>query len=460
MARPTFKIDQKRLRSLRQESPLTQLEVARQAHAILGKSTKTADATILSSYQRIERTGNTSKVMAAAVAQVFETTVEILQGGNVPEDSADVVSRIEQQLREQKKSGSNLALQRALVQHVETYSGTTNEDDCMRDFAEDIGAQIEVAQIGQNSSEIARLAELTGWSAEQLQQPDGVHGHWLLLTSVYGSRETEIVLGVSAVMYRIRETVGKWAKWPQSDVRITLRRSLPWFHVDIVHPCIKHRRLTFSFVRCRPEVSGLKWVNPTWRDQFWLEEPLQNWAFSNTNFFTGFDGKVMPEDVRRLRFRVLERVAKGEPQRVAYVKSDLKEELPEQNFQSFKSEGNSHSLAINWLGNGLARALAPHLTAYPPECWKIRPGTCHIAILLDIPYKLVRANLDLVYSNGIRYSIDLVEETSPGVYQSAPWRDDSVAQVSSLLENDMLQKRDGLDHEEALQFVSLPASPN
>lgn len=458
MARPTFKIDPKRLRSLRQESSLTQVEVARQAHAILGKPTQTADATILSSYQRIERTGNTSKAMAAALAQVFKATVEVLQGGNVPEDSAAVISRIERQLREQKSLGGNLALEHAFIQHVQTYVGTTNEDDCMRDFAEDIGVQIETAQIGQNPSEIARLAELTGWSSKQLQQPDGVHGHWLLLTSVYGSRETEIVLSVSAVMSQIRKTVEKWVKWHESDGCISLRFSLPWFHVDIAHPNIKHRRLTFSFVRCRPEVSGLKWVNPTWRDQFWLEDPLQNWAFSNANFFTGFDGKVIPEDVRQLRFRVLERDGKGDFQRVAYLKSDLEEELPEQNFQDFKAEGSSHSLAINWLANDLARSLAPHLTAYPPECWKIRAGNCHIDILLDIPFRLLRTNNELVYCNGIRYSISLVEETSPGIHQSAPWRDDSVAEVSSLLEKHLFEKHDGLEHKEALQFVSLPVS--
>jgi hypothetical protein len=271
---------------------LTQREVARQANTILKKFDQAAREKkfksyedILNnyerSYQRLEQKGDTSKKMAAALAQVFKTTVEILQGGAPEaEDSFSLIDRIEQQLREQKKLGSNLALQHALVQHVETYSETTNEDDCMRDFAEDIGTQIEVAQIGQNPSEIARLAKLTGWSADQLQQPGGVHGHWLLLTMVYGSRETEIVLGASVVMHKIRETVEKYMKWARSDIRITLRRLLPWFHVEITDPCIPARRLKFSFVRCRPEVSGLKWVNPTWRDQFLLEEPLEKWAFS------------------------------------------------------------------------------------------------------------------------------------------------------------------------------------
>ena len=459
LARPTFKIDQNRLRSLREESQLTQLTVAKQVHGILKKSAQTADATILSSYQRIERTGKTSKATASALAKAFGTTLEILQGGDGPEDSADFVSRIEQQLREQKNSGSNHALRGALTQHLKTYDRPIEEDDCMREFAHDIGIQIEAAQIGQNSSEIARLAKLTGWSEAELQQPGSVHGHWLLLTSVHGSRETEIVLGTSEVMYRIRATVEKYVKWPESDGHISLRFSPPWFHVEIAHPCIPARRFKFSFVRCKPEISGLKWVNPTWRDQFWLEEPLKEWAFNTANFFTGFDEKVMPDDVRRLRFRVLERDAKGGFQRVAYSKGDL-EELPEQVFQNFKADGISHSLVINWIADGLARSLAPLLTSYPPECWSFRAGNCHIAILLDIPFRLLRANNELIYGNGIKYSIDLVEETSPDVYRSAPWREDSVAEVGSLLEKRMLEKIDGIEHEDALQFLSLPVSPS
>ena len=459
MARPTFKIDPNRLRSLREESQLTQLKVAKQAHAILDKSLQTANETILSSYQRIERTGKTSKAMAAALAKVFETTVEILQGGGVPEDSADVVSRIEQQLLEQKKSGNNLALVHAFTQHVKTYDRPIGEDDCMREFAHDISTQIEAAQIGQHSSEIARLAELTGWTEVQLQQSGGAHGHWLLLTSINGSRETEIVLGTSEVMYRIRETFEKWVKWRESDGDISLDRSLPWFHVEIAHPRFPLRRCKFSFVRCRPEVSGLKWVNPTWRDEFWLEEPLREWAFSKANFFTGFDGKVMPDNVRRLKFRVLERDGQGAFQRVAYSKGNL-EDLPKESLQNFKADGNSHCVVIDLLANCLARSLAPYLTAYPAECWTIRTGTCHIAILLDIPIRLLRANSELVYSNGIKYSIDLVEETSSGVYRSAPWRDSSVADVSSLLEKEMLEKLDGIDHDDALQFFSLPVLPN
>lgn len=459
LARPTFKIDPNRLRGLREESRLTQLKVAKQAHAILAKSLQTANETILSSYQRIERTGKTSKAMAAALAQVFETTVDILQGGDVLEDSADVISRIEHQLLEQKNSGNNVALLHAFAQHVKTYVGPIDEDDCMREFAHDIGTQIEGALIGQHSDEIARLAKLTGWTEEQLQQPGGVNGHWLLLTSINGSRETEIVLGTSEVMFRIRTTFEKWVKWSESDGQISLHCSLPWFHVEIAHPRFQRRRCKFSFVRCKPEVTGLKWVNPTWRDKFWLEDPLKEWAFSNANFFTDFDGKVMPEDVRRLKFRVLERNGKGNFQRVAYSKGYL-EELPEDVLQNFKSEGNGHLIVINWLANGLAQSLAPYLTAYPLECWSIRAGTCHIAILLDIPYRLLRANNELVYCNGIKYSIDLVEETSPSVYRSVPWRDDSVADVSSLLKKDMLEKVNRVEHDDALQFLSLPVSPS
>lgn len=458
MTRPTFKIDPKRLLDMRKELDLTQREVAKRVHEILGKSAQTADTTLVTTYQRIERTGNTSQARAVALAKVLGTTVEILQGGDVPEDSADFVSRIEQQIREQKASGNNPTLERALGQHIKTYTGPIDEGDCMRDFAEDIGVQIEVAQIGQNSSEIARLAALTGWSEDQLQKPGSVHGHWLLLTTEDGSRETEIVLGVLAILSRIQESLEEWTKWHESDVRITLSRSILWFHVDIAHPRITEMHCKFSFVRCKPEVSGLKWVKPTWRDQFWLKNLLSEWA-SKANLFTDFEGKSRPDDVRQLRLRVRERDAKGVFHRVAYSKGDL-DELPEQVFQNFKTDGNSHALVINWLASGLARSLAPLLSAYPRECWSIWSGICQISILLELPYRLLRTNNDLINCNGIRYSIDLVEETSPGVYRSAPWRDSSVADVTSLLEKRVFEHHDDIDGEEALQFLSLPVSPN
>ena len=198
VTRPSFKIDPEVLRSLRKELDLTQLELAKSVHKILGIKTtdKTNDSSLISIYQRIEKTGNTSRKRAVALANILKTTVEILQGGR-PEDSSDFVGRIEQQILEQKESGNNATLELALGQHIKTYTGQIDEGDCMRDFAEDIGVQIEVAQIGQNPIEIARLAELTGWSEVQLQQSGSVHGHWLLLTTVFGSRETEIVLGAS-----------------------------------------------------------------------------------------------------------------------------------------------------------------------------------------------------------------------------------------------------------------------
>ena len=369
VARPTFKIDPKRLLCMRKELHLTQLEVAKKVYQFLGTTNgyKPTDETLVTTYQRIEKTGNTSKKRAVALAKVLETTVEILQGGDIPEDSADFVSRILQHIREQKAAGNNPALERALGQHIQAYGNHTDDDECIRDFAKDIGAQIEVAQIGQNSNEIKRLAELTGWPETQLRQPGGVHGHWLLLNTVQGSCETEIVLGVNVVIRRIKEIFEGSGNWRESDVRITFRRSLPWYHLEIVHPRIPTLHCNFSFVRCQPEVSGLKWINPHWRDQFWLEKPLEEWAFSTANLFTDFDGKNRPNDIRQLRFRVRERGAKDADQRVAYSRGHL-DELPDEVFQNFKKEGTSHELVINRLAAGLAQSLAPLLNTYPRDC--------------------------------------------------------------------------------------------
>ena len=459
LTRPSFKLDTSRLRSFREESFLTQRKVAQQANTILEKFNQIAnknkfksDEDLLDSYersyQRIEQTGNTSKKMATALAQVFKTTVKILQGG-APEAEgySSVVAQVEQQLREQKKLGSNLALQRALTQY-----------DCMHEFAEDISVAIEMAQIGQNSSEIARLTELTGWSEAQLQQLGSVNGHWLLITTLRGSPENKIVLGIEAVLSEIQETFKEWITGQCSDVRITMHRSIPWYHVDIDDPLIPKWDLKFSFVRFKPEASGLKFVKPTWLDQFCLEEDLKKWAFSKANFLTDFEGNKTPNDVRRLMFRVRERDVSGVYQRIAYSKGYL-EELPEERFQIFKADGHSHSCVINYLNSDcLLQSLAPYLTICPLEYWSIRADDRHIAISLCIPYRWLLANKNHVCCNGIQYIIDLVEETSPSIYHTVPWRDSSVANVCSLLEKRMLEKFDDIEHQDLLQFLSLPVS--
>lgn len=80
--RPTFRIDPDRLRAIRDEKSLTQVRLIAMAHEHLGTH---ATKDPVKHYQRIERTGRTSKATASALAAVLGTTVAVLQG-EAPED--------------------------------------------------------------------------------------------------------------------------------------------------------------------------------------------------------------------------------------------------------------------------------------------------------------------------------------------------------------------------------------
>ena len=421
--RPRFQIDPGRLRDLRQDAGLTQEEVARRTYRRLGKPASTTAKTMVSHYQRLEKTGRTSKAMADALAIVLNTSIPELQGQS-PDEVPDSVDRIEHQLRDQLATKTNVALQAALKRDPDS-------EDPVRSLAVDIAGWVEAAQIAQQPAELARLAELTGWTEEELLRPVSLHGHWLLHSSVHGGRSAEIVMGAGEVLRRIQDGVDKWARYHESDTTITLREELPWMHVDITHARIPAIRCTFSFVRCRRKPTGLEWINPTWRDRFWLDEPLMSWAFGRANFVASSDGKERPGDVQRLRFLIEEYDTPDSVRPLTLVKGDL-DELPPKVLQNFQADGSSHFIVTNWLAAGLWPALLPHLDAWPLKCWKVRAGA-YIELHLDVPLALMRTRGEYPRLGG-KYRIRLVEEAGQEEYEPAPWRQDSVATIGEALQ--------------------------
>lgn len=453
MARPSFKIDPTRLRSLREESNLTQFQVAKKVHCLLKKKDDADEQVILNVYQRIERTGSTSKKTAHAIAQLFDVSVEILQGNATPEEPEAIISQIRRQLQEQRDSANNPALLEALKNHFAEYEQQLDEEDMLRDFAGDIARQIEATQIGHDSDEIERLVAITGWSEVQLQELGAIDGHWLLLERSQVAFQTVLARGMSEVMYKIEDSFNKNHRHlHQGDTSITFVRSLPWMHIEITDP--RHSRLNckFSFVRCKPNANGFKWINPTWRDEYWLDY-LKDWAFRHISFLTDFDGNNYPRDLRNLRFEIQEINNKNGTKRIAYSKGFL-EELPEYVLQNFKNEGNSHILVVDWLTSGFAQSFAPHLSTFPRECWEIVGRAGGLSIYLNIPLKMWLADKELI--SGIKYTIELVEEVSAGTYRSVPWPDSSVKEVISKLEKNVFQTYDESDNPDVLQFINLP----
>ena len=442
LGRPKFKIQSERLRHLREDAGFTQQGLADAAYARLGKGTDNQSR--LTGYQRIERTGKTSQKFASVVAEVLaealgkdgKTIFGFLTGG-APEAPPDRKDEIETQLRKQLVAGGNAPLQLSLER-------LSDAENPVQELARQIAVELEIAHLTQRKEELASLAELTGWTQEELLRPASSLGYWLLIADNVGFRETEICLGLSDVLRRMQVESEEWLKrWNESDVRIALVKELPWVRVELQHPRIPKFSHTFSFVRCAPTDSGLKWVKPTWRDDFWIEQ-LKEWSFRQVNFVSGFKPEDRrPIDLRKLRLVVApyevpemsqafsaDGTTSAQP--ILTHKGDL-DDLPQEALEKFARDGHSHNLVINRLYVGLWEALESILAEAPARCWRIRTigGGIYFELQMSFSEAIRRG---CTQRTGTRYEMYLAEELPSGELRPAPWRGADVSAMTASLQ--------------------------
>lgn len=411
--------------------------------------------------QRIESNGRTSKRSARALANKLaellneeaDKTFVRLCGGQ-PEPPPDRVKEIENRLREQHQSGCNPVLQLALQQQRQ--SDQPDEDDvCIEELARRIAFQLETAQLEQRSEELATLAELTGWTVDELLRPNSLHGHWLLITNTDGYRETQILLGVSDVLRHIEKHGTEWLGMrSESDSRVELSEDAPWFRVTLSRPRQRFRK-EFSFVRCSPSATGLQWVKPSEWDRWtlhgdqWRASALVNWAFQHASFVKGFKADdVWPRDVGRLRLRVQQWVKPENPESaedkdwwptVAIHKGWLDDDpvFQSERRDRFRAEGQEHAAVTNWLASGLwDDVLAPLLSPIPAAWWRMESWGLGIRIRTEMVTLSEAARYGLEHE-GRAYAISLVEESESGELRTAPWRQPEVQALAERLQNNL-----------------------
>lgn len=408
MARPSFQIDPQRLKALRLESGMTQRDLAIAVYKAMGGVTRESDDAWVTHYQRIESKGRTSRRMADAIAAVLQVSVGLLQGLEAP-DPENYLQHVKDQLQVVLDKGENQALQRALARHAEA-----GGDDPLPWLATEISERIEAVQLGRNPSAIAELVELTGLSEEELLKPANMFGHWFVTLNSRGCNRSDIVHGVNELVYHLKELVGDRLDRPASDGFIKLWKDAPWYRMELWHPFMRH--LTrIDFVRCCADDKGFRWMPATWQDEFWLMQPLTEWAYSAANFVTAFDSRPAPQDVRRLRLLVTEHDGSYVTAQRQMVVAGQIAEIPEETMASFGREGCTHSLVISWLLADLWPALKPHLAAYPNRCWRVS-----VAGAVDLHLNPPRSAREVM--PGVRYRICLVEETAPNQFAPVPWR--------------------------------------
>lgn len=429
MARPSITIDPQRLKRLREESCLTQLALAKRVHRRLGKPDVTTNATLVSDYQRIEAKGHTSPERAKAIADELGISVELLQGLEIPEP-VNYLQRLIALLQRQIDRGSHPDL----LQAVEQNKADAGDDRALAALAEAIGERIEVVQLSRNPAAIAELVALTGLSEAELMPPANVQGHWFVAVTSLDCNQSDIVQGSLALRQHIKELVADRLDHFGSDGVIRMVRDAPWFRLEIERPG-RMGLMRIDFVSCQGDSKGLRWIPASWREQFWIEHGLAEWANSTANFVTGFEGQTSPGDLRRLRLIVTEHAGSYSQSQGRMVIAGHLDEIPETTMQGFQRDSDSHLLILSWLTADLRQFLVPYLTEHPATRWRVARASC-----IDIHLSAPGVASDI--ADGVRYRIALVEEISPNAFVRVPWREKDRETVQQQIEQWFLESRE------------------
>lgn len=418
MGRPSFAINPTRLRALREEKGLTQGALATSAAKLMCKP---VTESLARHYQRIEETGQTSVGYATALADVLGVSVSLLQGLENPDPNA-YLRYVKTLLAQQLNAGQSQTLCDLLSQRARD-----DKEQALNHLAEDLAERIEQVQLVRNPTMVAELVALTKLSEGDLLAPANVRGFWFLSVKSRIINHSEVVDGVSALNYRIAEVMQSYLAALRDDSTIRMWYDRPWVRIEICRPRIRDRMLV-DFTRCQPDVTGLRWVAPSWHDEFFLESGLVSSAFANADVVTDFMGRVAPADFGCLRFVVDEHDGThGAPLRRMVVDGGVGQ-MPGYLKENFARDCSTRILFVNWLTNGLRKALMPHLAVNAALGWHVSVNGGAVEVSLKDP-----RNRGIIYAE-MRYRITLAEETAAGKFEIVPVRDKELEELRQNIE--------------------------
>lgn len=407
MVRPAFRIDQVRLRAVREEQGLSQATVARKVASLMGRPVTDS---LTRHYQRIEDTGQTSSGYAKALAKVLGTSVPLLQGHESPEPYG-YLQYVRRLLDERLAAGGSDALQALLARQ-----GAGDREAALSYLTEVIAERIEQVLLVRNHAMVADLVSLTGLSENEMLAPANVQGFCFLSVRSALFSCSEVINGVASLNFRageiIREYLGDrgddsavrmWHDGSWTRLEIGLARSRDTMHVD--------------FTRCLPDAAGLRWVMASWRDRFFFELALTAAAYGSADVVTGFDGTTAPADPRRLRFVIGEYAGTYEKVTGKTTVDGDVGAMPESLRESAAKDGFTRRLFMNWLTEGLRATLMPRLGTRPPSAWLLRVNGAGVEISLRDS-----RGRDGIFAE-LQYRIVLAEETGSGEFDPVPVRE-------------------------------------
>jgi transcriptional regulator with XRE-family HTH domain len=419
MARPSFVVDHIRLRALRKENGLTQAALAAR---VFQQMDRPATASIVRHYQRIEETGQTSLGYARALATVLGVSVPVLQGLEHPDPNV-YLQHMQTLLAQRLDSGENQALRDLWARH-----GDVDNDVALAYLAEDIAELVEEVQLVRNPTKIAELINLTRLSESDLLAPANVQGFWFLSVSSEMINCSEVVNGVSSLNNRIGELMREYLAYPGNDSTVRMWYDKPWVRIEIRRPRIRGRML-IDCTRCQPDMTGLRWSAPSWRDEFFLERGLVSHALANADVVTDFAGRTAPADYGRLRLVVDEHDGNyGSVLRRMVVDGGV-DDLLEEVKENFARDCSTRLLYMTLLTNGLKEALMPHMALGAAPGWLVRVN----GVAVDISLKDSRER-GIIHAE-LRYRITLAEQTGTGEFGTVPVREKDLEKLKQHIED-------------------------
>lgn len=459
--RPSFQIDGKRLRQIRESRGFTQEQLMQLVQQHSGKDTRhTSSETLKTSYRRWEKTGHIHPKNAESLTQILGVTMAVLQG-QAPAAAQSRLNAITARIQERLDTG-HLPLQEMLDAEVATERHSIHismdgspppEQDAATEHQKNLGIvaknltqRLEYAQLSQDPQELSTLADLLGYSQAELQQPVSENGYWMLLQDGACAQEPQICRDIHILLSKVRQTLDEQSTHAPADTRITLRKEGAWFRLQILNP--RWKRVPeiqphLSFVRCQPSETGLQWTQPTWQDEF-LVDLFEDDLSRSFNYVRGRDGvEKGPRHLANLRLAIYQLPARQEyedlgtdakAQLVAltggalefskvegYFLEDYKRLLTE------KKYGDAHDLFTANLCVGLMDVLKPLLADAPLKYWKFTHlfAQTEIFVQLDAPIWFMRhlyERNDFNFNLGCKYRIQLMEQLPGNRLRSVAWR--------------------------------------
>lgn len=384
-----------------------------------------------------ENGGRISLPHLKALGRVLGVSTRFLQEGGPPESAPSRIQEIASHLKEQCAQGNETALQ--FVAQARTLSELggipplEGKDDVYRAAAEAVEVRLGSAQLTGDKAELEVLGRITGWGRADLLKPASVHGYWLVHSESQIGGVTELVRGVRDACRELETEVARWLESGGFDSTAVFEEEAPWFRLHLKDPPRPNLDMTISFVRCEPTESGLTYVRPTEQERWHLLELQASDLERRFNYVRALgDDRQWPrfEDMRLGLFDVRSQHGEAPPAPVALFSGCLQEHL--HRLPSWV--GEEHFAVMKWLGSRLAQDLAPYLSDWPRECWKVSTSKQTIKLLVETPSHVAR-KLDVPLTLETCYVIQLIEVLPGGQRRSLPWADRSVALIVECVES-------------------------